>query len=108
MKDGTIQDSQITSSGAWHANHDTHGPRNARLDHLPEGKRRGAWQARNNNANPWIQVDLGVATSVSAIVIQGRANGRQWVTEYNVQYGNETTGQQYLKDKDSNETVTQL
>ena len=100
MKDGTIQDSQMTASSEWDANH---GPSNARLDRPRVGDKRGAWNARNNDANPWIQVDLGVATSVSGIVIQGGFD--QWVTDYQVQYGNDTTVPQYIKDINNNETV---
>ena len=102
MKDGTIQDSQITSSSEWDANH---GPSNARLDRLKEGDRRGAWNARVNDADQWIQVDLVIATNVSGIVIQGRAAYEQWVTEYKVQYGNDVTGLQYMKDIDNNKMV---
>ena len=104
MKSGEVQDSQITSSSEC-ANPIYHGANNARLDLQPGDDRIGAWQAGTNDANQWIQVDLGVATGVSGIVTQGRADWDQWVTEYKVQYGNDTTGLQYIKDIDNNETV---
>ena len=101
MKDGTIQDSQITASSFNDDGHD-HGPHRARLDLQREGNKRGAWSAGSNDVNQWIQVDLRAITSVSGIVTQGRSDSNQRVTAYKVQYGNNVTSLQYI---DSDETV---
>ena len=105
MTNGEIQDSQITASSEdAHGDHD-HGPNRARLDLQSVGNRKGAWSAGSNDVKQWIQVDLGAITSVSGIVIQGRSHKDQWVTAYKVQYGNDTTGLQYIKDIGNNEMV---
>ncbi|XP_013397759.1 uncharacterized protein LOC106164412 [Lingula anatina] len=52
----------------------------------PYGGRKGAWSARSNNANQWIQADFLVPITVNAIVTQGRSDYRQWVTRYRILY----------------------
>ena len=95
MKDGRIQDSQLTSSSEWAANH---GANNARLDRPAGSGRTGGWSAKTNDANQWIQVDFGDMKSVSGIVMQGRSDYDQWVTKYKVQYSNDGVTWQFVKD----------
>jgi hypothetical protein len=75
MKDGSIEDNQITASSEWDSNH---GPNNARLDRPAGGGRTGAWSAKTNDINQWIQVDFGKLRSVSGIVSQGRSDRDQF------------------------------
>jgi RHS repeat-associated protein len=44
------------------------------------------WSAGTNNANQYLQIDLGVVKSVDGIATQGRFNTDQWVTSYKVAY----------------------
>ena len=84
MEDGRIPDYRITASSEYdHEN----GPRNARLNHKEDWPIRGAWTAKTNDPNQWIQVDLGDLKRVSGVVTQGR-NGQyqRWVTKFFVQY----------------------
>ena len=44
----------------------------------------GAWCAATDDANRWIQVDLGVSRLVSGVVMQGKEDEDNWVTKYKV------------------------
>ena len=104
MKDGTIADGQITASSEFAANH---GANNARLDRPAGSGRTGAWSARSNDVNQWIQVDFGALKSVSGIVLQGRSEADQWVTKYKVQYSIDGITWQYIQDNSNNDKVSQ-
>lgn len=102
MKDGTIQDNQLTASSEWAGNH---GVNNARLDRPAKDGRTGGWSARTNDVNQWIQVDLGAVRSVSGIVLQGRADYNQWVTKYKIQYSKDGINWQYIKDENQDDEM---
>ncbi|XP_071959436.1 uncharacterized protein [Antedon mediterranea] len=77
IADGTITDSQMTSSsnyGSYRAS---------------EGRLHGssAWSAGTTNTNQWIQVDLGSIKQVTRVATQGKWNER--MTEYKVKYRND-------------------
>ena len=98
MEDGRIQDSQLTASSYWDA---AVVPAKARLNH---GAGIGdAWHPKVFTTNEWIQVDLGVSTSVTGLVLQGRDkdnNAHQYVTTYWVQYSDDTTSWIWVTDVD--------
>ena len=54
--------------------------------------RAGAWAAENNDTDQWLQVDLVILNTQMARVATQGSNGHQgeWVTKYNLQYGNDT------------------
>ncbi|XP_072170354.1 uncharacterized protein [Diadema setosum] len=83
MADGEIPDSAITASSEFNANH---GPARARVDTVAGGGKTGAWSARVNNVNQWIQVDLNRFYLVTGIISQGRQDYDQWVRTYTVSY----------------------
>ena len=58
-----------------------------RLHRPKRGRYVGAWCARHNNHNQWLQVDLGRTMKISGIATQGRQDADQWVTSYWVLYG---------------------
>ena len=58
-----------------------------RLHRPKRGRYVGAWCARHNNRNQWLQVDLGRTMKISGIATQGRQEADQWVTAYWVLYG---------------------
>ena len=103
MKDGTIQDSQITSSSDYN---DAHSAINARLDRPHGNGRTGAWSAKTNDVNQWIKVDLGEMKSVSGIVMQGRSDYEQWVKKYKVEYSHNGITWEFVKDKQNNDKVS--
>ena len=85
MESGAILDSQISASSEWDSNH---AAQQARLHFVQTVHRTGAWSARSNDINQWLQVDLLNTTRVSGVASQGR-NGcpcDQWVTKYKLQY----------------------
>ena len=70
-----------------------HGPSNARLNRPRMSPTAGAWTAKTNDLNQWIQADLvgfvGGLKRVTGVVTQGRnagGNTKQWVTEFTVSY----------------------
>ena len=75
MKNGLVHKSEITASSFYNAGL---APYYGRLQGV------GAWCVRINNANQWLQVDLGVLQVVTAIATQGRSNYNQWVKTYTV------------------------
>ncbi|XP_022809858.1 uncharacterized protein LOC111346861 [Stylophora pistillata] len=83
MENYRVPDSAITSSSQWDANH---GPSNARLDRPSGGGKTGAWSARTNDVNQWIQVTFSEITKVTGVGIQGRYDYNQWVTKFKVSY----------------------
>ncbi len=99
MEDGRITDDQITASSQW-GNVGTLSPRLARLNRLAQSGTGGAWCSNGNSANQWIQVNLGNITMVTGVMLQGRQDYGQWVTEYKVQYGNDGENWNYVLDDD--------
>ena len=56
----------------------------------------GSWSARTNDANQWLQVDLGgELTKVTGVASQGRNDIDQWVTKYKLQYSNDGVSFKY-------------
>ena len=53
----------------------------------------GAWLARINDQNQWIQADLQATHRIESVTTQGRPNGgvRQWVRSYKVSYSQDGT-----------------
>ncbi|KXJ25354.1 Venom prothrombin activator oscutarin-C non-catalytic subunit [Exaiptasia diaphana] len=84
MKSGLIPDSNISASSEWDNNHRAE---NARLDFVPQaGRTRGAWSAKINNQNQWLQVDFGAELKLTQVATQGRFDYDQWVTRYAISY----------------------
>ena len=85
MKDGSINDEQLTASSSWY--HYT--PDEGRLDNLYYH-----WESDyyGNDRNPWIQIDLGYSTKISGIITQG--GQFEWVTTLKVSYYREGSDQE--------------
>ncbi|XP_078686058.1 uncharacterized protein LOC144918846 isoform X2 [Branchiostoma floridae x Branchiostoma belcheri] len=89
MESGNILDNSITASSVH--------------EHCPIPRSRLnsviSWCALENNADEWLQIDLGLAI-VSGVIAQGRGDLNQWVTSYKLQFstggasGNWTTYQE--------------
>ena len=88
MQSGEISDGQISASSERDSNHSAS---QSRL-HVVNPDREGSWAAENDDTDQWLQVDLVILhTKVKRVATQGsnRQQG-EWVTKYNLQYGNDT------------------
>ena len=88
MQSGEISDGQLSASSERDSNHSA---TKSRL-HVVSPDREGFWAAAKNDTDQWLQVDLVILhTKVTRVATQG-SNGHQgeWVTKYNLQYGNDT------------------
>ena len=86
MESRLIKDAQITASSEWDSNH---AAIQARLNFKAGGGKKGAWSARSNDANQWIQVALSSYTKLTGIATQGRNGYSQWVTKYQLQFSDD-------------------
>lgn len=84
MQDGRITRSHVSATSMYNSHY---APWNGRLQEINHGSVRGAWIARVNNRNQWVQIDLEANTRVKAIATQGRYDANQWVTQYKLFYG---------------------
>ena len=66
---------QVTGAG-WHL---TLSPGSASGD--------GAWTAQHSNVGQSVTVDLGEVYRITRVATQGRRNSKEWVLQYNLQYG---------------------
>uniref|UniRef100_A0A8C1N2A8 ferroxidase n=1 Tax=Cyprinus carpio TaxID=7962 RepID=A0A8C1N2A8_CYPCA len=90
MESGLIKDAQITASsvasnwysGQWH-------PWYARLNKLGTVN---AWQAKNNDMQPWIQVELKDIKKITGIITQGAKSfgNEMFVTAYTLEYSEDS------------------
>ena len=94
MENGLIKDAQITASSEHDSNHAVN---QARLNFKGGGGKTGSWSARVNDANQWIQVALGSFNNLTGIATQGRNDYNQWVTKYQLQYGDDGVNFRYYK-----------
>ncbi|KAG9349604.1 hypothetical protein JZ751_028052 [Albula glossodonta] len=106
MESGRISNHQITASstasswfsGPWH-------PWLARLNKLGAVN---AWQAKNNNMQQWLQVELKDVKKITGIVTQGAKSlgSEMYVTEYTLEYSKDgKTWTKYKEDEDDPEDV---
>lgn len=78
MEDYGIPNEQVRASSEWNSNH---AAIQGRLHYKPPSGKQGAWSAKENDKNQWLQIDLGsVFTRVTGVATQGRYNYNQWVT----------------------------
>ncbi|XP_072032975.1 uncharacterized protein [Amphiura filiformis] len=94
IEDGRINDNHITASTEWASNH---GARYGRLNRPAQSGTTGGWSAGYNNANQWIQANLGDSMLVTGVKIQGRADYPQWVTQFKVQYSNDGSSWKFVQ-----------
>ena len=94
MENRFIRDTQITASSEWDSNH---AAIQARLNFKAGGGKQGAWSARSNDANQWIQVAFSSYTKLTGIATQGRNGANQWVTKYQLQYSDDGVNFCYYK-----------
>ena len=98
MQSGAILDGQISASSEWDVNH---AAIQGRLHYKPPAGKQGAWSARTNDGNQWLQVDLGSHHRVKRVASQGRYAVNQWVTKYKIQYSDDGTNFMYYHGEGS-------
>lgn len=104
MESRTIKDAQITASSEWDRNH---AAIQGRLNFQKSGIKQGAWSAKFNDKNQWLQVDLqAMYTKVTAIASQGRHQSNQWVTKYTLQFSND--GKTFQNYREQGQTVDEV
>ena len=83
MQSGHIKADAIKASSQYDSNHS---PDNGRLHFQKTGSRVGAWSAKTNDANQWIQAKFDVVAKVRRVSCQGRMDSDQWVKTYTLAY----------------------
>lgn len=96
MESRAIPDAQISASSQWDVNH---AAIQGRLNFLAGGGKQGAWSAKYNDQNQWLQADLGSSKKVTHLATQGRNAADQWVTSYKVEYSNDGASFQYYQEQ---------
>lgn len=87
MENETITDTQLSASSEWFHSEVSHSPPQGRLNYKGRDNLAGAWSPDRTDNNPWLQVDFGNCTIVTAIATQGRNGwGYWWVTKYQLNY----------------------
>ena len=103
MQSGAISDGQISASSEWNSKH---AALQGRLYYKPNSGRTGAWSAKTNDVNQWLQIDLGGHSRVTRVASQGRNAANQWVTKYKLQYGDD--GQTFHYYRGEGETTDKV
>ena len=83
MESGHLPDSAISASTSHSANH---AHQFGRLNKISASGKAGAWCAKSNDGNQWLQVSFGRQTTVTKVATQGRYDGDDWVTSYSLSY----------------------
>ncbi|PFX14331.1 EGF-like repeat and discoidin I-like domain-containing protein 3 [Stylophora pistillata] len=82
VEDGRIPDEAFTASSSANAKYL---PYRGKLNLLPSGGKY-CWAAKQNNANQWLQGNLGRLFNVRGVATQGRHDSDQWVTSFSLSY----------------------
>ena len=83
MESGHLPDSSLSASTSANSNHI---PQFGRLNKIPASGKAGAWCAKSNDGNQWLQISFGRQTTVTKVATQGRYDSDSRVTSYSVSY----------------------
>ncbi|XP_046845530.1 uncharacterized protein LOC124439350 [Xenia sp. Carnegie-2017] len=90
VQSGVILDSQMTSSSDLDVYHSAD---QARLNNQRKDCRGGAWLPRKNDANPYLEIDLGHLTTIQQVATQGNPQSavknerhKCWVTKFTLAF----------------------
>lgn len=70
LEDGKIPDESITASSELDEGHPA---KCARLNTKADGDLKGAWAAKDNDENQWLQINLGQCCRVAMVATQGES-----------------------------------
>ena len=101
MRSGAIPDGQISASSEYSVNYTAN---RARLYIQPSRGKSGAWLPKYNDANQWLQVDLGNnETRITRVATQGKSGFCcQWVTKFKLQYSDDGVNFTYYREEGQN------
>lgn len=94
----TIPNNRMTASSSWKS---AYGPHAGRLhSHSVQNSQgavtlSGAWSARTNDKNQWLQIELNEVMTVSGVATQGRQDASQWVNSYKLEYSTDGSSWNY-------------
>ena len=94
----TIPNNRMTALSSWNS---VHGPQAGRLyQHAVKNSQgsltlAGAWAAKTNDNNQWLQIELDTVMSISGTATQGRQDSPQWVTSYKIEYSSDGSSWAY-------------
>ena len=95
MEEGAITDGQISSSSQLDANHEAS---QGRLN------LKGSWSAYANDAEQWLQIDLGSnPVTITRVATQGSNLKSQWVINYTLNYSDDGLNFQLYKQQGQSE-----
>lgn len=95
MESGEILDEHITASSVFSGDYPT---RQSRL-HSSRG-----WAPSTPDTDDWLQIKFGSPnTNVIGVATQGDSRDAQWVTEYALQHGNDTSNFLYYQEQGDDE-----
>lgn len=101
MESGAISDEQVSASSELDAYNSA--PQ-GRLFYPGNQTHKAAWVPASNDENQWLQVDLrSYYKQVTRVATQGRHDSSvQWVTEYNLEFGDDGLNFQYYVERGQN------
>ena len=104
MENGLISDEQITASSELD---EDHAAAQGRLRYQPTSSSARSWVVLTTDASQWPQVNLeSFNTIVTRVATQRREDNEEWVTNYNLQYGDDGVIFQYYREE--GETVAKV
>lgn len=83
IESGKIPSTAIVASTMYNQ---YYGPDRSRLRTVREGSYGGGWASQYNDANQFLQFDLGKVAMVTAVATQGRSDAHWMVTSYTLAY----------------------
>ena len=101
MENGVIPNSSITVS-SYSRKYFDGSPKYARLNNEK------FWQRKENDEQPWIQVDLNITHTVKGMLTQGAIgpqNYRHWTSQLTVKTGTTAENLHYIEDHDGQPRV---
>ncbi|XP_052800250.1 lactadherin-like isoform X2 [Mya arenaria] len=102
MITGEVQDWQITASSAYPYEWDNKCREKYARVYL---ENKYGWCAKYKSSSEWLQVDLGVASRVTGVLTQGRADGNEWVTAFMISHSNNAYNWYYVQDQYGNQKI---
>jgi len=104
MENGLISDEQISASSEWD---EYHAAIQGRLRFQPTGFKAGSWVPGTTDTNQWLQVDLDRLNAiVTRVATQRREDTDEWVTNYNLLYGDD--GVNFQNYREDGETIPKV
>ncbi|XP_067931280.1 lactadherin-like [Watersipora subatra] len=97
-----IEDWQITASSSYPSEWDAGCSVSYARPYLDN---RLGWCARIKSSSEWLQIDIGVVTTVTAILTQGRGDGKEWVTGFLVSYSSDGELWTYITEENGSSRV---